>query len=72
MDLAIQSQIAARAELRCSMVDTGYEPVAFDPKAFAKEKCAQSAAFKDAYDALEDEFAELDAFLNARNDSLSS
>jgi len=50
------------------MVEIKYEPVAFDPKAFAKEKCAQSAAFKDAYDALEDEFAALDALLNARGD----
>jgi DNA-binding XRE family transcriptional regulator len=42
------------------------ETVPFDPKAFAKKKRKQSATFKAAYDALEDEFAVLEALLAAR------
>jgi len=51
------------------MGDTKYEPAAFDPKEYAKKKRKQSAAFKEAYDALEDEFAVLDALLRARRDA---
>lgn len=51
------------------MSNMKYDPVAFDPKAFAKKKRKQSATFKAAYDALEDEFAVLDALLNARKEA---
>jgi hypothetical protein len=36
-----------------------YQPVAFDPKAYAAKKRQADPAFKAAYDALEDEFAAL-------------
>lgn len=51
------------------MADTKYKPATFDPKAFAKKKLKQSPVFKEAYDALEDEFAVLDALLNARKEA---
>ena len=43
-----------------------YNPVAFDPKAYAAHKSSIDPEFKIAYDALEDEFAALRAFLHAR------
>lgn len=51
------------------MVNAKFEPVPFDPKSFAKKKRKQSAGFRQAYDALEDEFAVLDALLTARKDA---
>jgi hypothetical protein len=38
-----------------------YQPVAFDPKAYAVEKRRIDPAFRNAYDALEGEFAALAA-----------
>lgn len=43
-----------------------YNPVAFDPKAYAAHKSSIDPEFKIAYDALEDEFAALRALLHAR------
>lgn len=46
-----------------------YQPVAFDPKAHAAKKRKNDPAFRAAYDALEDEFAALDALLKARKEA---
>ena len=46
-----------------------FNPVAFDPKAHAAKKRAESEQFKDAYDALEDEFAALAVLLQARKEA---
>lgn len=46
-----------------------YQPVAFDPKAYATTRREADPAFRDAYDALEDEFAVLAALLAARKDA---
>jgi DNA-binding XRE family transcriptional regulator len=46
-----------------------YQPVAFDPKAYAAKKRKVDPAFRVAYDALEDEFAALAALLAARKDA---
>lgn len=43
-----------------------YAPVPFDPKAYARKRCASDPAFKVAYQALEDEFSVLDQLLRAR------
>lgn len=46
-----------------------FKPVAFDPKAHAARKREDSLAFRDAYDALDDEFAALAVLLKARKDA---
>lgn len=46
-----------------------YKPVAFNPKAHAARKRATEPDFRAAYDALEDEFAALDALLKARKEA---
>jgi DNA-binding XRE family transcriptional regulator len=46
-----------------------FTPVAFDPKAHAAKKRAESAEFRQAYDALEDEFAALSVLLQARKEA---
>jgi DNA-binding XRE family transcriptional regulator len=46
-----------------------YKPVAFNPKAHAASKRATEPDFRAAYDALEDEFAALDALLKARKEA---
>jgi DNA-binding XRE family transcriptional regulator len=46
-----------------------FAPVAFDPKAHAADKRDADPAFRAAYDALEDEFAALDALLKARKEA---
>ncbi len=46
-----------------------YKPVAFDPKAHAARMRGSDAGFREAYDALEDEFAALDALLRARKEA---
>jgi DNA-binding XRE family transcriptional regulator len=46
-----------------------YDPVPFDPSAFAQEKRQQSASFDAALTALDDEFAALAALLQARKDA---
>lgn len=46
-----------------------FKPVAFDPKAHAARKRKTDPAFREAYDALEDEFAALDALLKARKEA---
>lgn len=46
-----------------------FTPVAFDPKAHAAEKREKSAEFRQAYDALEDEFAALSVLLQARKEA---
>jgi DNA-binding XRE family transcriptional regulator len=46
-----------------------FKPVAFDPKAHAAKKRKADPAFQMAYDALEDEFAALDALLRARKEA---
>lgn len=43
-----------------------YQAVAFDPHRYAIEKCAGDSEFRDAYLALDDEFAALAALLAAR------
>ncbi len=49
--------------------DLVYDPVPFDPGAFAQEKRQQSASFDTAYSALDDEFSTLAALLQARKDA---
>ncbi len=44
-----------------------FNPIPFDPKKHAAERRRASPAFAAAYDALEDEFAALDALLKARS-----
>jgi len=46
-----------------------YQPVAFNPKAYAVKKREADPAFRVAYDVLEDEFAALGALLHARKDA---
>lgn len=46
-----------------------FKPVAFDHKAHAARKRKTDPAFRAAYDALEDEFAALDALLKARKEA---
>ena len=46
-----------------------FKPVAFDPRAHAALKREDSPAFRDAYDALDDEFAALAVLLKARKDA---
>jgi DNA-binding XRE family transcriptional regulator len=46
-----------------------FSPVTFDPKAHADQKRTRSAAFREAYDALDDEFAALAVLLQARKDA---
>lgn len=46
-----------------------FNPVAFDPKKYALRKSASDPAFKQAYDVLENEFATLDALLQAREEA---
>jgi len=41
--------------------EESYQPVAFDPKAYAEKKRKADPAFRAAYDALDDEFAALAA-----------
>jgi DNA-binding XRE family transcriptional regulator len=43
-----------------------YNPIPFDPKAYAAEQRAKDPKFKVAYDSLEDEFSALAALLEAR------
>ena len=43
-----------------------YDPIRFNPREVAAEKCARDPEFKVAYDAREDEFAALAALLEAR------
>jgi DNA-binding XRE family transcriptional regulator len=43
-----------------------YNPIPFDPKAYAAEQGAKDPEFKVAYDSLEDEFSALAALLEAR------
>jgi len=49
--------------------EESYQPVAFDPKAYAEKKRKADPAFRAAYDALDDEFAALAALLAARKDA---
>ena len=44
----------------------GYDPVKFNPKAFAAQRSREDAEFATAYEGLQDEFAALDVLLNAR------
>lgn len=46
-----------------------YKPVVFDPEIYATRKRAYDPAFRQAYDALENEFAALDALLKAREEA---
>lgn len=46
-----------------------YEPVRFNPRKVAAEKCARDPAFRTAYEALHDEFAALAALLEARTEA---
>jgi DNA-binding XRE family transcriptional regulator len=46
-----------------------FKPVSFNPKKTAAEKRAAEPAFKQAYDALEDEFAALAELLKARKEA---
>lgn len=48
---------------------TLYDPVPFNPDAWVGKRRATDAAFRKAYDALEDEFAALDALLKARKEA---
>lgn len=49
--------------------DNAFQPVKFDPKAYAARKRVDDPEFRAAYDALEDEFAALSALLHARKDA---
>jgi DNA-binding XRE family transcriptional regulator len=51
------------------MENDQYKPVVFNPKAHAAKKRKEDPAFQVAYDALEDEFAALDALLKARKEA---
>ncbi|WP_310461224.1 helix-turn-helix transcriptional regulator [Sphaerotilus sp.] len=44
----------------------GYAPVHFDPAGYAAERAARDPVFKAAHDAAQEEFAALDALLQAR------
>ena len=46
-----------------------FKPVTFDPKAHATEQRKTSAGLREAYDALDDEFAALGVLLQARKDA---
>ena len=46
-----------------------YKPTAFDTKAYASRKRESDPVFRDAYDALEDEFTALGALLKARKEA---
>jgi len=46
-----------------------YEPVRFNPRKVAAEKCARYPEFRTAYEALHDEFAALAALLEARTEA---
>ncbi len=46
-----------------------FNPVKFDPKAYAEKRSATDPGFKVADDALEDEFAALAALLHARTEA---
>lgn len=46
-----------------------FKPVKFDPKAYATKRRRKDKAFEIAYDALEDEFAALNALLHARTEA---
>ena len=46
-----------------------FKPVTFDPKAHVAKKRKSSSVFREAYDALEDEFAALAVLLKARKDA---
>ena len=46
-----------------------FQPVAFNPKQTAAQKCATDDVFQQAYDALEDEFAALAELLKARKEA---
>lgn len=46
-----------------------FAPVAFDPKAHAANKRDESPVFREAYDALDDEFAALAVLLKARKEA---
>lgn len=46
-----------------------FNPVAFDPVAYAAERSASDAAFKAAHESLLDEFSALDALLRARKEA---
>jgi cytochrome c553 len=46
--------------------ETKFSPVAFDPKGYAVNRRKSEPKFAKAYDALNDEFAELAAHLSAR------
>jgi len=48
---------------------TKFQPVAFKAKEFAERKRASDPAFKQAYDALETEFAALATLLEARREA---
>lgn len=43
-----------------------FAPVAFDPQAYASARSVVDAAFKQAFEALDDEFSALDVLLQAR------
>jgi ribosome-binding protein aMBF1 (putative translation factor) len=49
--------------------DERYNPAPFDPKAHAEKMRKTSPAFREAYDALADEFETLAALLQARHDA---
>lgn len=46
-----------------------FNPVPFDPKAYAAKEREASPSFRKAYDALEDEFSALAALLKARKEA---
>lgn len=46
-----------------------FNPVPFDPKAYAAKKRATSPAFREAYDGLADEFSALAVLLQARKEA---
>ena len=46
-----------------------FAPVSFDPKTHAAKKRTSSPAFREAYDALDDEYAALAVLLQARKDA---
>lgn len=55
--------------MKKTLKKSDFNPVAFHPKQLAEKKRAADAVFKEAYDALEDEFATLQELLMARKDA---
>lgn len=66
MKSGLHASAKSKSKIDKALDPDGYRPVRFNPKKEAARMRKISPAFREAYDALEDEFAALDALLNAR------